>query len=296
MIYLDFSSANITEVIISTLNTIFSNLFTSLDHTIYDILDNLTFINSSIISDPLFDKTLNSNLNSNLIIIANSLLIGFVLYYAIRFLFFHYTALPLERPYQFIFKLLIFGILVNSSYFICEQIISLHSLICDSILQVGQNIFHHTISFSELITQMNSILLIDKVNFNIFSFDGIIKSFLSIGLLNLLFIYSLRYILIKVFILITPFAILTLINSSTSWFFKSWLRSFLSLLFIQSFVALVLLIVFSFGLTNSNILSQLLYIGAIYTLLKSNSYIKELIGGVSTDFNANLSSFKTLFK
>ena len=49
--------------------------------------------------------------------------------------------LQIERPYQFIFKLLIFGIVMNCSYFICNQFIQINSFISDAIRTVGSNIF-----------------------------------------------------------------------------------------------------------------------------------------------------------
>lgn len=48
----------------------------------------------------------------------------------------------------------------------------------------------------------------------------------------------------KVFILIAPFAILSLCNSRTSWFFKAWIKSFIAMLLLQTFIALILLICF----------------------------------------------------
>ena len=75
--------------------------------------------------------------------------------------------------------------------------------------------------------------------------DGLIKASLTMSLLNLVFTYSFRYVMIKIFILLTPFAILSLLLENTSWFFKSWLRNIFSLLFIQIIVAIVLLIISS---------------------------------------------------
>jgi len=203
--------------------------------------------------------------------------------------------LELERPYQFIFKLIIIGICINFSFFICNQIIYINNLISSSIQDLGKNIFNTDISFNNLIQELNSIIGVEEESFNIFSLDGIIKGFISIGLFNLIFSYSLRYILIKVFILLFPFSFLSLINNSTSWFFKTYFRSFFSLLFLQSFVALILLIVFSIDY-NGNLFSKLLYIGGVYALIKANSYIREIIGGVSTDFSSYFSNLKNISK
>ena len=284
-------NSNLTTSIIETINSIFETLFSSIDTTIYSVLDELTFIDKNILNNSIFQKIFGSTGNNGLLVIANSLLVGFSLYYAIRLIYSYYMNLQIERPYQFIFKLLIFGIVMNCSYFICNQFIQINSFISDAIRTVGSNIFGHDISFSELINKLNYLSIKEK-EFNIFSFDGLIKSFISISLFNLIFSYSLRYIMVKVFILITPFAILSLINESTSWFFKTWLKTVLSLLFQQSLVAIILLIIFSFNFSSDNIISQLMCIGGIYALVRANSYIRSLIGGISTDVsnNFNISS------
>lgn len=279
-------TSNLTTSIIETINSIFETLFSSIDTTIYSVLDELTFIDKNILNNSVFQKIFGSTGNNGLLVIANSLLVGFSLYYAIRLIYSYYMNLQIERPYQFIFKLLIFGIVMNCSYFICNQFIQINSFISDAIRTVGSNIFGHDISFSELINKLN-YLSIKENEFNIFSFDGLIKSFISISLFNLIFSYSLRYIMVKVFILITPFAILSLINESTYWFFKTWLRTVLSLLLQQSLVAIILLIIFSFNFSSNNIISQLMCIGGIYALVRANSYIRSLIGGISTDVSNN---------
>lgn len=279
-------TSNLTTSIIETINSIFETLFSSIDTTIYSVLDELTFIDKNILNNSIFQKIFGSTGNNGLLVIANSLLVGFSLYYAIRLIYSYYMNLQIERPYQFIFKLLIFGIVMNCSYFICNQFIQINSFICDAIRTVGSNIFGHDISFSELINKLN-YLSIKENEFNIFSFDGLIKGFISISLFNLIFSYSLRYIMVKVFILITPFAILSLVNESTSWFFKTWLRTVLSLLLQQSLIAIILLIIFSFNFSSNNIISQLMCIGGIYALVRANSYIRSLIGGISTDVSNN---------
>lgn len=292
----NFNYSNITQTIIDTINNIFNTLFSSIDNNLYSILDKLLFINEDILKQSFLQNLLGTSLSKSLLVIANSLLFGFSLYYCFKLLFSHFSYIELEKPYQFIFKLLFFGICMNCSYFICEKIISLNYLISSSICEVGKNIFNTDISFSNLILKLNSIISIEKTSLNIFSVDGLIKSFISIGLFNLVFSYSLRYVLLKVFVLITPFAFLTLINHSTSWFFKTWLRGFLSLLLLQCFVSLILLIIFSLNFDSKDLFSKFIYVGGIYALSKSNSYLKELIGGISTDVSTNMNNIRTNFK
>lgn len=288
--------SNITQTIIDTINSIFSNLFSSIDNNLYSILDKLLFINEDILKESFLENLLGNSFSKSLLIIANSLLFGFSLYYCFKLLFSHFSYVEIEKPYQFIFKLLIFGICINFSYFICEKILSINYLISSSICEVGKNIFNIDISFSNLLLELNSIISIEQSSFNIFSVDGLIKSFISLGLFNLVFSYSLRYILLKVFVLITPFAILTLINHSTSWFFKTWIRSFLSLLLLQSFVSIILIIIFSLNFNSQDLFSKFLYIGGIYALSKANSYMRELIGGISTDISTNFNGISSKLK
>ena len=287
---------NITQTIIDTINYIFSELFSSIDNNLYSILDKLLFINEDILKESFLENLLGNSFSKSLLIIANSLLFGFSIYYCFKLLFSHFSYVEIEKPHQFIFKLLIFGTCINFSYFICEKIISINYLISSSICEVGKNIFNMNISFSNLLLKLNSIISIEQSSFNIFSVDGLIKSFISLGLFNLVFSYSLRYILLKVFILITPFALLTLINRSTSWFFRTWLRTMLSLLLLQSFVSIILIIIFSLNFNSNDLFSKFLYIGGIYSLSKANSYIKELIGGISTDVSTNFNGFSNKLK
>lgn len=99
--------------------------------------------------------------------------------------------------------------------------------------------------------------------------------------------------MVQVFILISPFAFLSLISDSSSWFFKSWLRSFISLLFVQLLISIILCLAFSLSLDNSNF-SKLLFIGIIYALTRANSYMSQIFGSISADISQGISSIKNL--
>lgn len=287
---------NISQIIIDTINNLLNTLFSSIDNSVYDLLDKLAFINVDIFDNSSIEKIFGYNSTNGLLIIANSLLFAVCLYYCFKLLYSHLTGTPIEKPYQFIFKLLIFGVFINASYFICEFFIYFNSLITAAIRDVGLFIFDEQISFSTLIEKLNSTISIDSNAYNVFSFDGLLKSLCSISFISLLLSYSLRYIMVKVLILITPFALLTLINSSTSWFFKSWLKIFLSLLLIQPFISIILLIFFTLDFSNSDIVSKVLCVGSMYALIRANSYIQHFIGGISTDISYNFKSIKNKFR
>lgn len=282
-----------SQIIIETINKLFSTLFSSLDESLYSLLDKTFFIDDSILSDSFFNSIFNSSYG--LPAIANSMLIGIFLYYCFKLYLAPFSGNYIEKPYQFITRVLIIALCINSSLFICKEILNISATFADILRSLGSSISGKEISFNTLIS---ASIYIDESSdiYNLFSFNGLLKSFFSFGLLNLLFSYFIRYILIKVFILLFPFALLSLTTKSTSWLFNSWVRSFFSLLFVQVFIILILTILFSLNVQSSNLFSQISYISTIFILTKANHYIKELIGGISTDIQSNIFSLKNIFK
>ena len=280
---------NLTELILNSINELFSKMFSSIDNTIYSVLDEVTFINNTILENDSFKKILGESSQDGILLICNSLVLGFIIYYAINYLFSHLTYSKIDSPKQFIFKSIIFIAIMNSSLWICLEIINIISVITDGISYISQNLFGIQISFSNFIDNINKNLYIQNEAFNVFSIDGIIKSFVSFGLINLVFTYSLRYIMIQIFILLSPFAFLSLISNSSESFFRAWIKVFLSLLLVQILISLILLLSFSIELTSNTNISKFLYVGIIYALSKATSYIKEIFGGISIDIKSSLS-------
>lgn len=288
------NTTDITQIIINTINTLFETLFSSIDNNLYSVLDELTFIGPDILNDKNFENILGTSTSNGILLISNSLLLGFILYYSIKYLMSHLTYSRVENPSSFVIKLIIFGICMNFSFFILDFILELNFNISMAITDLGESLFHKNICFSELISTINSNMSIDTSSLNVFSIDGLIKSTLSISLLNLVFSYSLRYIMVKVFVLLSPFAFLSLTLNSTNWFFKAWLKNLFSLLFIQIIVSFVLLILFSLDFSATNLFNKFIYVGGIYALIRANSFVREFIGGVSTNVAQTVQNFTNL--
>ncbi len=289
------SQVNIVEVITQTINNLFSNLFSSIDNSLYSVLDDLLFIGPNLFNDSYLEKILGSFNSSGLILICNSLLIGLTLYYACFLMLSKFTFSQIQNPSQFIFKLFLCSVAINSSLFITEKFLTLFSNITLSIREVGEIIFNENICLSTFIEKFNSSVNIDNSELNIFSLDGLTKGFVSIGLLNLAISYSIRYVLIQVFIVFSPFAFICLITPNTPWIFKSWLKLFISLMSLQILVSLILLISFSIEFDSSDMFSKFIYMGSVYALIKANSFIRDFMGGLSTDINIGISNIKSLF-
>lgn len=287
--------SNITQVIINTINTILSNIFGSIDNNLYSVLDDICFISSDILDDKNFENIFGTSTSNGILLIANSLLLGIILYFSIKYFLSHFTYSQFENPKNFILKLIIYGICMNFSYFLVSQFIDIFSNISLAIRNIGEVLFNKNICFSELILYINNHISIDFSSTDFFSLDGLIKGTLSLSLLNLVFSYSFRYILIKVFVLLTPFAFLSNCLNSTSWFFKSWFRNLFALLFIQIIISIILLLLFSIDY-SANLFSKFIYVGGIYSLIKANSFVREFIGGISTNFSQNVNNFSKIIK
>lgn len=286
-------SSQISSIISSTINEMFYKIFSSIDNSLYDVLDDFTFISTDILNDKYFSNILGSSSTSGILLIANALVFGYLIYYSFKLILSYLGITQVESPTVFTLKLIIYSICMNFSLFICEEIISLISIISASIRQVGENLYNNQICFSELINKLNSVISINE-NLEIFSLDGIIKSIISVGLLNLVITYAVRYVLIKVFVFLSPFAILSLCNKSTSILFKSWFKSFISLMLVQVFVAIILLLIFSLDFKSNNIYSKFILIGAFFILIKANTYVREMLGGIGTDVNMGINNFKSM--
>lgn len=287
-------ATNLSTTIANTINELIQNLFSSIDNNIYSYIDEIIFLTPSSISNNNFEDLFTTSSNS-ILVIANALILAYLLYYCVKLFLSYYSGTQVQRPYQFIFKLILCAIIMNSSYFICEQLINITDLITQALQEIGSNFASKTISFKTLVTELNSVISISGTSLDIFSLTGIIKSFCSIGLISLMFSYAIRLIMVKVFIILAPFAILSCSINSFSWFFRSWFRSFFSLLFMQFFITIILIVTLSLDF-SSNLISKFLYVGSIYALTKSNTYIRSLIGGISTEINTNLSTLKSFLR
>lgn len=284
-------SSQFSNVIIQTINQIFNTMFSSIDNNLYGNLDSLVFIKSDILNSSILKNLLGANTLSGLVYLADAMLAGILIYYVIRYFYSNFVDIKVETPPQFLFKLLIFAFAINGCYLIIEQIININYFISSSIQELGKNSTGLNITFSQLLINTNIFIGKDISSIDFLSFDGILKSFISVGLIGLALNYSLRFILLQVLILFAPFAILSLMTYSTSWIFQAWSKSFLSLLIVQIFVPLVLVVIFNINPNN-----KILFVGGIYVLSKINSYVREIFGGISSEISGSIPMITSLTK
>ena len=286
-------SNNISQNVFNSINDIFSKIFSSIDENIYNILDDITFIDKDLVENYKLNKIIGNNNSEGILLICNALILGVILYYSINYLISHLTLTKVEQPTQFIFRLIIFSILMNYSVWICTWIIEIVSIITNIIRQIGENLFNESICFSKFIELINEKIYIED-NLNLFSFDGVIKSFISFGFINLIFSNALRYIMIQVLLILSPFSFLCLTNQKTEWIFKKWILIFLSLLLEQILISVILVLGFSFEKMLNKEIIKLLYVGILYGLIKANSFMNQIFGGISTTVGTGINTMKAI--
>lgn len=133
--------------ILSTINELFGSMFSSIDGSIYSALDEIAFIDTDIINSTYLEKILGTSSNSGILMIANALLIGFILYFAVRHLLSSFAIVESQNPSKFILKLILIGIFMNATFFLCTQLINLNSIVSTAIREVRWKIFAYRYMF-----------------------------------------------------------------------------------------------------------------------------------------------------
>ena len=289
------NTSEIISIVLEIINSICSNLISSIDKTIFPLLDKLVFIDNNIFSNgDKFNKLLSNSPSNGVLILANCLFTAFILYYTGRLIIANLTATQIESPPKFFIKAFLSGVSMNYSLSISKFLISATSLISTFFCTLGKNVFGKEISFQSLLTILDTT---NYGNIDMLSLNGILSAMLSISSLALIFSFAFRYIIIEVLIIISPFAILCTMNNSTVGFFKSWFKSILSLLILQIIISIMLLIPYTLLNESNDILfNKVLLVGSLLALLKSNQFVKEFIGGIGigTNFQSGVAGIRSL--
>lgn len=266
--------------ILTFFRDIFSLFFSFINNNLYSKIDNIIFIRQNITENYKFQSFLGTDKTNGILLIANSLIFGLILFYVLKFALSHLIYSKIDSPYQFIFKCILFIICMNSSLWLCEKVIFLISAISDAICEIGSMISGVEINFSNFINHINNSLGFDNPDFNIISLDGIFKIIYNLGICYILISYSVRYILCQILILISPFAFISLINHQFSGFFKGWLKQFLILLSMQIFISILLVLGFLINFETADISCEIYYLAIIVLIIKCKFNVKEIFSNI----------------
>ena len=231
--------------LIANLNEMCKALFNSVDKNAFKYLDELAFLDESKFKTGIELELIGNNIYEGIIGIAISILMGIALYYIVN-------------------------------YFI-------RKIINEEIENLTQTFFNQRVTFENILIKINETLYVQGEGFNVMSFDGIIKIYLVFGIINLIFEYSLRYVMIKIMFILSPIFVAFKTNRKTEYLYNNWVKGMFGLLFMQNIIAIILVISTRFITSPLIPINKIIYIGMIYALIKVNVFIKEIFGGVSIE-------------
>lgn len=269
--------------LIANLNEMCKALFNSVDKNAFKYLDELAFLDESKFKTGIELELIGNNIYEGIIGIAISILMGIALYYIVNYFIRKIINEEIENPYTFIIKSIIAGFFIIYIKDIVLFVISVNNIITKEILNLTQTFFNQRVTFENILIKINETLYVQGEGFNVMSFDGIIKIYLVFGIINLIFEYSLRYVMIKIMFILSPIFVAFKTNRKTEYLYNNWVKGMFGLLFMQNIIAIILVISTRFITSPLILINKIIYIGMIYALIKVNVFIKEIFGGVSIE-------------
>lgn len=218
--------------IVSNFNNLLNTIYNSIENEGYVLLEKISDINNNIfLMSPL--KAILAEQNVKFIdLIINTIAFGFVVFYFMKIVLLLYSDNLIENIYYFILKVIIVVLISKNSYSICKYIIDInfkYTVIVEDLLEEisGKHISYESLK-KEILTLQDVFDSKNKLSLN-----GISESIIYFFILNMILIFSMRYVLVIICVILSPFFILMILNKETRKIFKLWVKIFLSSLLIQ---------------------------------------------------------------
>ena len=264
---------NVSEML-NNLNIVSEKLFQSVEGQVFEVLDHIILIGSDVLKAEPLAHIFQKNSINGIMILAQAMLLFYVVYYIFSELLSLYNGNQTENIYHFILKLILVALLVQNSYFICEQLLNLMDGLSHAIDVFTQSIIHVDANFTNL--KENIISMKNFMKNDLLSLDGLIKGIISFGAISILIAFSIRYVTILFLLLVSPLAIVCMTSHITKGIFLSWLKLLMTNLLVGIIVKLIILIPLAYRDTNA-VLYKVILVGTIYILYRLQSFIKELL-------------------
>ena len=107
---------NIPEILNNAISTLIDKLLVSVDNNVFSILDELVFIDKSILTNKYFITFFTKSFS--IVSLSKALLFGVLIYYAINYLFSFLTCNNFQKPLQFLTKFLFYFYSSQLLYFL----------------------------------------------------------------------------------------------------------------------------------------------------------------------------------
>lgn len=258
---------------ISNLNNIISKFYLSIKSDGYTVINNISDIDINIFEkQPLKLLYLEDNFKI-LMILVNVFISAIILYFAFKCILSLYSNTNIQNIYLFIIKLVIITILSINSFNICKEIINFNYIISNFVQEFLEEISNEKIEYIFLEDNISSLddffENADKVSLN-----GIKDLIVCSYIIFLSIFLSIRYVIILLCVIFSPFVMISLINDKTRVIFDYWIKIFILNLSIQT-INKVLIFIPIISKREKDIYFAIL-IGSILIMYKINKYIGEV--------------------
>lgn len=264
--------------LLNSINVLSEKLISSIESQVYDVLDDIISIGPEILKSEPLKYIFFPNKINGIILIANSLILFYVCYYIFTRIICMYNGNTVENVNKFILKMIIVVLLVNSSYYICEEILNINKIFSESIDKFSYDIIGEEVNFKSFKKEILSLK--DVVENDTLTIDGIIKSMVALGSMSVLVTFAIRYVTIIFLLLVSPFAIVCFFSNVTRGISKTWGKLLFVNLIIQIFVKLFLVIPLAYKDKNDMVYKVVL-LGSMYILYKINNFVREFTMQIS---------------
>ena len=265
------------DSIVSSIGIISEKLFKSIEGQAYDILDNIILIGPDILKNEPLNKIFYPDKINFIIVIANAFIFFYAIYYSLNRIVNMYNGGNVESVYNFILKLTIISLLVNNSYYLCEEILSFNEIVNQTIDKSLSDIIKKDINFKNLKEEVISLKAAVKSEF--ISLESIIKNTLSFFSISLLITFSIRYVTVILLIIISPFAIICLTSNLTRGIFKGWGKMLFINIIFQLFIKLLLVIPLLYS-NKDNTIYKIILLGTMYMIYRLNNFIRDIMNQI----------------
>ncbi len=261
------------ENIICNFNNIINKFYLSIKSDGNKIISNISDIDDNIFKRQPLKLLYSENSIKILIILIHAIISAVILYYAFKCILSLYSSASIQNIYLFIIKLIIITIFSSNSFYICKEIVNFNYMISVYTEEFLEEISSEKIDYSFLEDNISTLddffKSLDKVGINGFK-DLIICSYIIYSIIFL----SIRYVVVILCIIFSPFTIISLISYKTKFIFEYWIKLFAISLGIQIINKIIIFIPIVSKDEKDFYIATLL--GSIFVLYKINKSIGDI--------------------
>lgn len=247
----------------------FKNSYTLIESESLKLIDKIADIDTDILSYEPLKSFYNKDNLSVLNLIIFSMVFGIILYKFGKMILYLYNNCDWNYMSQIVIKAILILLISTNSNYIIKEIINLNFLFTETIESLFKDVSGEEICYDTLPKQVSTLeeFLNDRYKINIKDSSKIISCFLII---SLLVIFSIRYVLIILSIILFPFLAVLLILDNGKYLFSRFFKFFIFNLLIQNINKAILFIPIA---SKKEEVYELILIGALLVLYNVNKSV-----------------------